>query len=165
MFPFHQSKLVQHSSSPLHIRGSVFVPTKSSMKMTFATRRGTIILIQTFLCSLLSVFMAGQGTASDIFCLKSIKDSLEDPPGYLSSSWDFNNNTEGFICRFNGVQCWHPDENRVLNLKLSNMGLKGEFPRGLENCTSLNRLRPFIKRVIRTHSILYISITPLCYLH
>ncbi|KAK7301472.1 hypothetical protein RJT34_12337 [Clitoria ternatea] len=80
------------------------------------------------------------GTETDIFCLKSIKDSLEDPNNYLKSSWDFNNNTEGFICRFNGVECWHPDENRVLNLKLSNMGLKGQFPRGIVNCSSLTGL-------------------------
>ncbi|MED6169501.1 hypothetical protein PIB30_021961 [Stylosanthes scabra] len=67
-------------------------------------------------------------------------ESLEDPYNYLASTWNFNNNTEGFICKFNGVECWHPDENRVLNLKLSNMGLKGEFPRGLRNCSSLTGL-------------------------
>ncbi|TKY68782.1 inactive leucine-rich repeat receptor protein kinase [Spatholobus suberectus] len=79
------------------------------------------------------------GTATDIFCLKSIKDSLEDPYNYLQS-WNFNNKTEGFICNFNGVECWHPDENRILNLKLSNMGLKGQFPLGIGNCTSLTGL-------------------------
>ncbi|KAI4354094.1 hypothetical protein L6164_002993 [Bauhinia variegata] len=80
------------------------------------------------------------GTETDIACLKSIKESLEDPNKYLQSSWDFNNKTEGSICRFTGVECWHPDENRVLNLKLSNMGLKGQFPRGVANCTSLTGL-------------------------
>ncbi|CAI8608291.1 unnamed protein product [Vicia faba] len=80
------------------------------------------------------------GTETDIFCLKSIKKSIQDPNNYLRSSWNFNNKTEGFICRFNGVECWHPDENRVLNLKLSNMGLKGQFPRGIVNCSSLTGL-------------------------
>ncbi|KAJ0969350.1 hypothetical protein J5N97_022227 [Dioscorea zingiberensis] len=48
-----------------------------------------------------------------------------------------------YICvfmRLNGVECWHPDENRVLNLRLSNMGLEGRFPSGLQNCTSLTGL-------------------------
>ncbi|RDX64526.1 putative inactive leucine-rich repeat receptor-like protein kinase, partial [Mucuna pruriens] len=94
------------------------------------------ILFEILLCSLLCVFHVGDGVASDILCLKSIKHSLEDPFKYLSS-WNFNNESEGFICRFIGVECWHPDENRVLNLKLSNMGLKGEFPRGIQNCSSL----------------------------
>jgi len=86
------------------------------------------------------MLMTSQSTDTDIFCLKSIKNSLEDPNNYLTSSWNFNNKTEGFICRFNGVECWHPDENKVLNLKLSNLGLKGQFPRGLENCSSLTGL-------------------------
>jgi hypothetical protein len=71
--------------------------------------------------------------------LKSIKDSLEDPYNHISS-WDFANQTEGFICRFAGVDCWKPEESRVLNLALSNMGLKGQFPPGMENCTSLTGL-------------------------
>ncbi|KAJ7950594.1 Receptor-like kinase [Quillaja saponaria] len=80
------------------------------------------------------------GTDTDILCLRRIKDALEDPYNYLHTSWNFNNKTEGFICRFAGVDCWHPDENRVLNLKLSNMGLKGQFPSGIENCSSLTGL-------------------------
>jgi len=78
-------------------------------------------------------------TDTDIFCLKSIKDSLEDPHNYLQS-WNFNNKTEGFICNFNGVECWNHDENKVLNLKLSNMSLTGLFPHGIGNCTSLTGL-------------------------
>ncbi|TKY59392.1 inactive leucine-rich repeat receptor protein kinase [Spatholobus suberectus] len=105
--------------------------------MAFQIKRD--IAIQSFLCSMLSVFMVGHGVDSDISCLRSIKDSLEDPFKYLSD-WNFNNKTEGFICIFFGVQCWHPYENRVLNLKLSNMGLKGQFPRGLQNCSSLTGL-------------------------
>ena len=80
------------------------------------------------------------GTETDIFCLRSIKETLEDPNNYLKFSWDFNNKTEGFICKFIGVECWHPDENRVLNLRLSNMGLKGQFPRAIQNCSSLTGL-------------------------
>ncbi|WCJ21846.1 Leucine-rich repeat protein kinase family protein [Euphorbia peplus] len=76
----------------------------------------------------------------DIDCLKSIKNSLEDPYGYLSSSWNFNNNTPGFVCSFSGVDCWNNIENRVISLRLSNMGLKGEFPLGIANCTSLTGL-------------------------
>ncbi|XP_062081435.1 probably inactive leucine-rich repeat receptor-like protein kinase At5g48380 [Humulus lupulus] len=80
------------------------------------------------------------GDQNDINCLKIIKDSLEDPFGYLNSTWNFNNRTEGFICKFTGVECWHPDESKVLNIRLSDMGLKGPFPRGIENCKSLTGL-------------------------
>lgn len=76
---------------------------------------------------------------SDIDCLRSIKESLHDPEKLLSS-WNFNNNTEGFICKFTGVECWHPDESKVLNIRLSDMGLTGRFPVGLKNCTSLTGL-------------------------
>ncbi|XP_068322855.1 probably inactive leucine-rich repeat receptor-like protein kinase At5g48380 [Pyrus communis] len=77
---------------------------------------------------------------SDINCLKSLKATLQDPLGYLKSSWDFNNNTEGFICNFLGIECWHPHESKVLNIKLSDLGLKGPFPHGIANCTSLTGL-------------------------
>ncbi|XP_044466971.1 probably inactive leucine-rich repeat receptor-like protein kinase At5g48380 [Mangifera indica] len=79
-------------------------------------------------------------TEQDIACLKSIKASLEDPDNYLNASWNFNNNTEGYICKFAGVECWHPDENKVLNLSLSDMGLKGKFPPGIANCSSMTGL-------------------------
>ncbi|CAN4101147.1 unnamed protein product [Withania somnifera] len=77
---------------------------------------------------------------SDIDCLRSIKDSLEDPQGSLNSTWKFDNLTEGFICKFAGIQCWHPDENKVLSISLPDMGLKGRFPRGLQNCSSMTSL-------------------------
>ncbi|KAG5527787.1 hypothetical protein RHGRI_028659 [Rhododendron griersonianum] len=79
------------------------------------------------------------GIESDINCLKSLKASLEDPFNYLSS-WDFNNATEGFICKFIGIDCWHPEESKVLNIRLSDMELKGEFPHGLKNCSALTGL-------------------------
>ncbi|KAK7382770.1 hypothetical protein VNO80_01830 [Phaseolus coccineus] len=90
------------------------------------------------------------GTETDIFCLRSIKEALEDPNNYLKFSWDFNNRTDGFICKFIGVECWHPDENKVLNLRLSNMGLKGQFPRAIQNCSSLTGLDLSINKLSGT---------------
>lgn len=78
-------------------------------------------------------------TETDLSCLKSIRDSLQDPNNYLIT-WDFTNRSEGVICKFAGILCWHPDENRVLSITLSDMGLKGQFPTGIRNCTSLTGL-------------------------
>ncbi|KAJ1286595.1 hypothetical protein BS78_03G364500 [Paspalum vaginatum] len=80
------------------------------------------------------------GSDPDVQCLKNVQQSVIDPNGILESSWIFDNPTDGFICQFTGVECWHPDENRVLTLRLSNLGLQGRFPQGLEKCTSLNGL-------------------------
>uniref|UniRef100_A0A2P2MTM2 Uncharacterized protein MANES_13G056500 n=1 Tax=Rhizophora mucronata TaxID=61149 RepID=A0A2P2MTM2_RHIMU len=93
-----------------------------------------------YCAGLLLSFSLCYGTETDLACLRSIKSSLKDPYGYLNSSWNFNNDTEGFICNFEGVECWHPNENKVLNIRLSDMGLKGKFPRGLKNCTSITGL-------------------------
>ncbi|KAL5576308.1 hypothetical protein UlMin_018007 [Ulmus minor] len=104
------------------------------------TTRSAFILLHLFLCSLLlGTFKVSHATETDIFCLKSIKETFEDPFEQLSS-WNFDNKTEGFICKFVGVDCWHPDENRVLNLRLPDMGLQGKFPRGIKNCSSLTGL-------------------------
>ena len=93
------------------------------------------------LCSLILLSSYGiYGTETDIFCLKSVFDSLIDPNGYLNATWNFKNHSKGAICRFSGIECWHPDESRVLNIKLGSMGLKGQFPLGVENCTSLTGL-------------------------
>uniref|UniRef100_A0A7N0U7H8 Protein kinase domain-containing protein n=2 Tax=Kalanchoe fedtschenkoi TaxID=63787 RepID=A0A7N0U7H8_KALFE len=81
----------------------------------------------------------GNGTVTDVYCLKTMKESIRDPEGHLSR-WDFSNNSEGSICKFNGVSCWHDDENRVLTIKLGGLGLIGQFPSGLENCSSLTGL-------------------------
>ncbi|MQM07684.1 hypothetical protein Taro_040530 [Colocasia esculenta] len=104
------------------------------------------------------------GTESDVMCLRKIKKSLKDPIGYLASSWNFSNIVEGSICTFSGVECWHPDENKVLNLRLSNMGLEGQFPSGLENCTSMtgldlsnNNLSGLIPADICTRRIHYVT--------
>jgi len=61
-----------------------------------------------------------------------------DPSNKLD--WTFNNHTEGSICGFRGVDCWNPNENKVLSLHLGSMGLKGGFPDGLENCSSMTSL-------------------------
>lgn len=89
---------------------------------------------------LLSCTNVSYATETDIYCLKTMKESLQDPNNYLNYSWNFNNKTEGFICKFSGIECWHPDENRVLNIRLSDMGLKGQLPRAIQNCTSLTGL-------------------------
>ncbi|KAL7210005.1 hypothetical protein ACSBR1_031556 [Camellia fascicularis] len=92
--------------------------------------------------SLLSNFLIvlSNGIESDIYCLKSIKDSLEDPFNYLGSSWNFSDTSEGFICKFKGIECWKNDENKVLNIRLSGLGLKGQFPRGFSSCSALTGL-------------------------
>ncbi|XP_058094037.1 probably inactive leucine-rich repeat receptor-like protein kinase At5g48380 [Magnolia sinica] len=100
--------------------------------------RATVFLLPTLFWLWLSSDTCN-GVASDIQCLKDLKASLNDTNGYLSS-WDFNNKTEGSICKFNGIECWHNDENKVLNIRLSNMGLKGRFPVALKNCTSMTGL-------------------------
>ncbi|XP_058094350.1 probably inactive leucine-rich repeat receptor-like protein kinase At5g48380 [Magnolia sinica] len=100
--------------------------------------RATVFLLPTLFWFWLSSDTCN-GVASDIQCLKDLKASLNDTNGYLAS-WVFENKTEGFICRFNGIECWHIDENKVLNIRLSNMGLKGRFPVALKNCTSMTGL-------------------------
>ncbi|KAJ6317902.1 hypothetical protein OIU76_013449 [Salix suchowensis] len=48
-----------------------------------------------------------------------------------------------------GVECWHPDENRVLNIRLTDLGLKGQFPIGIQKQHStriwaqLDRIKTF----------------------
>ncbi|KAG8085584.1 hypothetical protein GUJ93_ZPchr0010g11278 [Zizania palustris] len=82
------------------------------------------------------------GSELDVQCLKTVFGSVVDPNGTLKSSWNFvsNNGTPGYICKFTGVECWHPDENRVLSLRLGNLGLQGTFPQGLQNCVSMTGL-------------------------
>ncbi|ONK77289.1 uncharacterized protein A4U43_C02F5010 [Asparagus officinalis] len=99
---------------------------------------GQCFLLQTILWLVLS----GRCYSShlDVQCLMTLQRSLIDPDNNLKYSWNFENTTEGVICNFNGVECWHPDENKVLSLRLSNMNLQGKFPAGLENCYSLTVL-------------------------
>lgn len=93
------------------------------------------IIIQLLFCYMLC--QPCYGTLSDIQCLKRLKESV-DPNNKLE--WTFTNTTEGSICGFNGVECWHPNENKILSLHLGSMGLKGHFPDGLENCSSMTSL-------------------------
>ncbi|GAV68386.1 LRR_1 domain-containing protein/Pkinase_Tyr domain-containing protein/LRRNT_2 domain-containing protein [Cephalotus follicularis] len=103
------------------------------------TSGASSVLIDAFFWLLVS-FNLSYGSQLDVDCLRSIKDSLEDPDAHLKFSWNFDNGTEGFICNFDGVACWHPAENKVFSIQLSGFGLKGKFPRGLQNCTSLQNL-------------------------
>ncbi|KAL0561530.1 hypothetical protein IC582_001960 [Cucumis melo] len=96
-------------------------------------------LVAGFVVVLLSCNGFTFATESDLSCLRSIKKSFQDPNEYLTS-WDFSNRSEGVICKFAGIMCWHPDENKVLSITLSNMGLKGQFPIGIKNCSSLTGL-------------------------
>ncbi|GAA0139304.1 transmembrane signal receptor [Lithospermum erythrorhizon] len=101
--------------------------------------RALAAIIGMFFWLLLNIFHC-QSVQSDIDCLRELKASLTDPENILTSSWNFENKTEGAICRFSGIECWHPDESKVLNIHLTDMGLQGEFPRGLASCTSLTGL-------------------------
>lgn len=96
-------------------------------------------LVAGFVVVLLSCNGFISATETDLSCLRSIKNSLQDPNESLIN-WDFSNHSEGVICKFAGIMCWHPDENKVLSISLSNMGLKGQFPSGIKNCTSLTGL-------------------------
>ncbi|KAK0578881.1 hypothetical protein LWI29_017658 [Acer saccharum] len=109
------------------------------MYMALMSKDGISFAINLIGLVILLSISVSYATLTDLECLKEFKKSVEDPFNYLFS-WDFNNNTEGFICKFTGVECWHPDENKVLNIRLSNMDLKGQFPRGFKNCTSMTGL-------------------------
>ncbi|XVE80817.1 hypothetical protein DITRI_Ditri15bG0011000 [Diplodiscus trichospermus] len=78
---------------------------------------------------------------SDTLCLRSIKESLQDPSDNLLS-WDFSDNSSrDFICQFSGVQCHYSGRRTdVMEIRLPNMGLKGMFPNGLEHCRNLEVL-------------------------
>lgn len=93
--------------------------------------------------ALISIFtlllLTGRATPSDVECLKAIKSSFQDPNNYLAS-WIFDNSTQRSICKFTGIECWHEDDNKVLNIRLSDMGLKGEFPLGISGCSSMTGL-------------------------
>ncbi|XP_055824617.1 probably inactive leucine-rich repeat receptor-like protein kinase At5g48380 isoform X2 [Solanum dulcamara] len=94
-----------------------------------------------FFVLLCSFSLRCNAVQSDIDCLMSIKEWLEDPLKMLNSTWKFDNQTEGFVCRFTGIQCWHPEEDKVLSISLSDMGLKGVIPSNIANCTFLNSLK------------------------
>ncbi|KAK1431342.1 hypothetical protein QVD17_07799 [Tagetes erecta] len=84
-------------------------------------------------------FAISNALPSDVNCLRSIKDSLQDPRQILST-WNFSDNTPGFVCSFIGVGCWHDQENNVLEVSLRDGGLRGSFPTGISYCTSIQNL-------------------------
>jgi hypothetical protein len=127
MFPCRHPRA---SFSSLDVEGVQEVEhTRMSVKCSIT------IIIQLLFCYMLC--QPCYGTLSDIQCLKRLKESV-DPNNKLE--WTFTNTTEGSICGFNGVECWHPNENKILSLHLGSMGLKGHFPDGLENCSSMTSL-------------------------
>ncbi|GLJ16648.1 hypothetical protein SUGI_0285750 [Cryptomeria japonica] len=75
----------------------------------------------------------------DIKCLNQTKAELTDPNQSLFT-WRFGNSSQGFICNFVGIQCWHNDDGRLLSVKLPGMELSGHFPSGLKYCGSLTNL-------------------------
>lgn len=106
---------------------------ESSWCCTRATDR--TISMKFIILLLLLPFCSGS-SSNEVQCLKDLKESLGDPDGSLST-WNFSHTS---ICRFTGVDCWNPHENRVISLHLSSMGLQGSFPRGLQFCSTMTAL-------------------------
>ncbi|XP_010525273.1 PREDICTED: probably inactive leucine-rich repeat receptor-like protein kinase At5g48380 [Tarenaya hassleriana] len=104
-----------------------------------AKHRPFTTLIMSTVMWVLLVAGLSSSSETDISCLMSIKSQLHDPNGHLSD-WVFNNETENFICAFNGVTCWTPDNDDILEIALSGLGLEGEFPRGMNQCSNLQLL-------------------------
>ncbi|KAL3649247.1 hypothetical protein CASFOL_005650 [Castilleja foliolosa] len=75
----------------------------------------------------------------DINCLKSVKASLDKNNSFLKS-WDFTNGTKTNVSTFSGIECWNPDDNRVLSINLSGLGLVGQFPLSVSKCGSMTGL-------------------------
>ncbi|KAK8693322.1 hypothetical protein V6N13_070909 [Hibiscus sabdariffa] len=92
-----------------------------------------------FPCILLPALVFSAVAEDDLKCLQGVKSSLHDPDGMLNS-WNFNNNSAGFVCKFVGVSCWNEQENRLLSLQLRDMMLSGQLPQSLEYCRSLQTL-------------------------
>lgn len=89
-----------------------------------------------FICaSLLHIVFSEDDTE----CLRQFHNSVFDPSGYLYN-WDFLNTSKAALCSFTGVTCWNQQENRILDLKLPQAGLSGQFPSGLSKCSSLQML-------------------------
>lgn len=120
-------------------------------------------LFSTFFWSVLGVFTLSNGGDSNISCLKSIKESLEDPFNLFKSSWNFDKVGDGFICAFtsqdikNCKSLWRLDLsfNKLFGaipsdistmlpsasaLDLSNNNFYGEIPTDIANCIYLNDL-------------------------
>ena len=102
--------------------------------------RLVIALLHIFALSFIEILEISNGSESNIYCLRSVKDSLED----TATTWKIHG-TSTIIPQVSsvnllGVECWHPDANEVLNIQLSHMMLRGQFPCDIENCTRLTGL-------------------------
>ncbi|KAH7846043.1 hypothetical protein Vadar_009073 [Vaccinium darrowii] len=97
-------------------------------------KRFTSFLLLVFYCSVLSLVFS----EDDFQCLQGLKASVADPSAL--SSWDFSNNTVGFICNFVGATCWNDRENRLIRFDLRDMSLGGDIPSALQYCYSLTTL-------------------------
>ena len=98
-----------------------------------------IALLHIFALSFLNILEISNGFENEISCLRSFKESLEDPYNKFKHSWNFGNTARGSICSFVGVTFWNPDDNRIIGIELGNMRLKGQFPR-TKNCQYLSHL-------------------------
>ncbi|XVF14187.1 hypothetical protein REPUB_Repub09cG0035600 [Reevesia pubescens] len=107
------------------------------MKESFATRLKIFSFVLGWM--FLPGLVLSAVTEDDMKCLEGVKHSLNDPDGKLST-WTFNNNSVGFICKFVGVSCWNEKENRLLSIELREMKLSGQLPQALEYCGSLQIL-------------------------
>lgn len=89
---------------------------------------------------LLSILLPTLSTTpeDDLRCLRELKQTVGDPNGKIS--WNFSNKTVGFICDLTGVQCWNPQENRILSLSLSSISLTGPIPSALRFCSGVTTL-------------------------
>ncbi|RVW70192.1 leucine-rich repeat receptor-like protein kinase [Vitis vinifera] len=115
----------------------------SSNKVTMfmsMDKKTILLLLPSFLCCLLSSTSTSSSIdQGDLSCLRSIKSSVEDPFGSLNT-WSFDNIGIGDICMLNGIACWSYFTDRVQTIQLQGLGLKGKFPQGIRNCTSLTTL-------------------------
>ena len=84
---------------------SILMLLKSQTQMVLNPR--ALVLLHILVWSLPAIFSQSYG---DIPCLKSFRESLEDPLNNLNS-WTLDNLTEGSICEYVGVTCWDPFAN------------------------------------------------------
>ncbi|GLJ27805.1 hypothetical protein SUGI_0545670 [Cryptomeria japonica] len=92
-----------------------------------------------FLFFHLALYNSSYFAEDDIRCLKQTKAELTDPKQSLFT-WHFGNTSQGFICNFVGVQCWHNNENKVLSVKVPGIYLSGRLPSGLKYCGRMTNL-------------------------
>ncbi|PWA57382.1 protein kinase-like domain-containing protein [Artemisia annua] len=64
---------------------------------------------------------------------------MEDPQKVLSS-WGFDNNPEGNVCGYYGVECWSGRPDKVSGISLPEKDLKGMLPHELESCSWMTQL-------------------------